>query len=313
MTEILEIGNSSHFLPRMVDGSDVMLVFGDQGAGKVPLSQMMALNLFGWLQQQRNTHVVVYPEHLGKKLLNHPAVFMSGQSADADDFDTSIGIAAISDRFEVENLYDYFWREGGHRYAAMAIVYISDKNAPGSFSMGIANAGGESNGNLGVHFDGIILKGLISSGSGFSVSAQPTWVDGLNNVAFQYSHDGTDSIVSLFVNGVSVATSTIEAHHQFSSKAGMISFSGSAGALLCFGCQWMGELTIEQQQDVFDLFKSSHVILPVDVVPGGTGGGSSGGGAGGGSGGGSFIINDSGHIVPDGILIPTGYIKPGSE
>ncbi|MFL0806759.1 MAG: cadherin repeat domain-containing protein [Oceanobacter sp.] len=60
---------------------------------------------------------------------------------------------------------------------------------------------------------------------------------------------------------------------------------------------------------------SMGVDIPVGT--GGSGGGGSGGSSGGGGSGGGgddrFVINSIGYLVPDGILIPTGYIKPGSE
>lgn len=311
MTEILEIKDSTDFPDRQFDASDVITIFGATGPGIVKLLSVTSLTLFDFMIRERRIHFAVYPEFCGRRVLNHPDVYMSGSNGSCPaEFDTHLGISAISNEFQIGNCsYDYFWREAGHQYAAMAIVYLSDAANPGAWTMGLAPGG--SDGSLGLAFDGSTLTGLISAGAGFSVTAQPSWQSGLNFVAFQYEHDGTDSVLALCVNGTEVATVTVTEPHVFSETAGSLLFAGSTGALLCFGCQWMGELTAVDQQNMFDLFSQSHVIQPVGSPCGYSSGGGGGGGGVGGGGDSEFIVNDAGYLIPDGLLTESGYMREG--
>ncbi len=314
MTDILEIKDSIDFPDRQFDASDVITVFGESGPGIVRLLGLTSMTLFDWMSRERRVHLAVYPQHCGRRVLNHPDIYMSGTNDSCPaEFDRYLGISAISNEFQIGNCsYDYFWREAGHQYAAMAIVYLSDAANPGSWTMGLSPGG--SDGSLGLAFDGSTLTGLISAGAGFSVTAQPSWQQGLNFVALQYQHDGTDGVLSLFINGAIVVTVTVTEPHVFSETAGSLLFTGSTGALLCFGCQYMGELTVAVQQSIFNLFAQSHTIQPAGSPCGySAGGGGVGGGVGGGGGEGDsdFIVNDAGYLIPGGLLTEGGYMREG--
>ena len=312
MTEILEIKDTSQFPERPLDASDVITVFGESGPGSVRLLGLTSMTLFDWMSRERRVHLAVYPQHCGRRVLNHPDIYMSGTNDSCPaEFDRYLGISAITNEFQIGNCsFDYFWRESGHQYGAMAIVYLPDAVNPGSWTMGLSPGG--SDGSLGLAFDGSTLTGLISAGAGLSVTTQPSWQQGLNFVALQYSHDGSDGVLALCVNGTEVATVTVTEPHVFSDTAGSLLFAGSTGALLCFGCQWMGELSIADQQHMFALFNQSHVIQPAGS-PCGYSAGGGGGGVGGGGGGGDseFIINDAGYLIPDGLLTEDGYMREG--